>query len=147
MRVRGCAMIIRDGKLLTLVYDYPDGRLHAIPGGGLEDGETLETAVVRELREELGLEISLGPLRYVGDMMASRYVKQTLHVVFEGRIVAGEPAVNAAYTKANGLAWLDLDRLEETLLYPAVNRELLADRQARRVATRYVGDCRPRHWT
>jgi len=34
MKVRGAALIIREGKLLVLAYDYPKGRIFAIPGGG-----------------------------------------------------------------------------------------------------------------
>ena len=39
----------------------------SIPGGTLELGETLETGVAREMREETGLEIEVGPVIEVFD--------------------------------------------------------------------------------
>jgi len=39
------------------VYDY-----YAIPGGGLEEEETLEQGVIREVKEELGVDVKVGRL-------------------------------------------------------------------------------------
>jgi 8-oxo-dGTP diphosphatase len=56
--VRVVAAVIWDGPRLLLTQRPPGGALGLkweFPGGKLEDGETPETAVVRELREELGV--------------------------------------------------------------------------------------------
>lgn len=60
--VRG--IIIHDGKVAmvhSLKYDY-----YKFPGGGIEDGESLEEALLREVAEESGLQVILPSIREYG---------------------------------------------------------------------------------
>lgn len=68
MRVSSRAIIIENGKILTMfrrvlrngvIKEY-----NAIPGGGQENGETLEQNVTRELKEEMNVNIEI--LGYLG---------------------------------------------------------------------------------
>lgn len=56
--VAACALIDADGRIL--MSQRPEGKEHAglweFPGGKIEQGERPEDAIVRELREELGVE-------------------------------------------------------------------------------------------
>ena len=62
------AVIVKAGKLLLVKRRYePLAGRWSIPGGTLELGETLETGVAREMREETGLEIEVGPVIEVFD--------------------------------------------------------------------------------
>lgn len=58
-RTRAQAVIIRDGRLLMVRhFDLTIGEHYwCLPGGGVEAGEHPEQAVVRELKEETGLDI------------------------------------------------------------------------------------------
>jgi mutator protein MutT len=52
------AVVIRDGQVLLVQRaQEPLSGKWTLPGGAVELGETLEEAVVRELREETGLEV------------------------------------------------------------------------------------------
>ena len=60
-------MVERDGKVLV-IRRHLDGRDYAVlPGGGVEEGETPEQAVVRELAEECTLDGEVAELLHEGD--------------------------------------------------------------------------------
>ena len=64
-RIPCVGAVIRDdaGRLLMILRGHEPGQgLWSIPGGRIEPGETPEQAVVREVREETGLDVSCGPL-------------------------------------------------------------------------------------
>jgi 8-oxo-dGTP diphosphatase len=84
------AGVIRDPRGRVLLARRTEGRdlagLWEFPGGKVEPDETPEAALVRELREELGIEASVGdalirvPQRYPG----KRLVLDVRHVHFSG---------------------------------------------------------------
>jgi ADP-ribose pyrophosphatase YjhB (NUDIX family) len=61
--VAACALVERDGRVLLARRAIdPDRGKWDVPGGFVDEGEEPSDAVVRELREETGLEIELGEL-------------------------------------------------------------------------------------
>ena len=66
-RIRSGVVLIEDGKM-ALIKRVRGGRVYyVVPGGGVEKGETIEQAAVREAREELGVEVRLERLLAVVD--------------------------------------------------------------------------------
>jgi mutator protein MutT len=67
--VLGVGAVILDGDRVVLVkraHEPLKGRW-SLPGGAVEVGETLEAALIREVAEETGLEIRVGPVVEVLD--------------------------------------------------------------------------------
>jgi ADP-ribose pyrophosphatase YjhB (NUDIX family) len=54
---RSAAVIVRDGRILLMHRIKNGEEYYSFPGGLVEDGETPEAAVVREIREEFTLGI------------------------------------------------------------------------------------------
>jgi len=103
------AIVLRDTRLLLVRRGREPGRgLWSIPGGRVEQGETLAEAVVRELREETGLDGVCG--RFVG--WAERIDPDHHRIIldFEVNAESGEPAPG---DDADEVAWVDLSRLGE----------------------------------
>lgn len=57
-RVRAVALLLHEGTVL--VEHYRAENFITLLGGGLERGETIRAAVVREVREEIGLAVTVG---------------------------------------------------------------------------------------
>ncbi|MGB3541661.1 NUDIX domain-containing protein [Rubrivirga sp.] len=55
---------------------WEDQPFWTMPGGGVEFGESLEDALIREVTEETSVDIEVGPMRYVLD-----FVRPPLHAV------------------------------------------------------------------
>lgn len=62
------AVIVHDGKVLLVKRKYePLAGRWSLPGGAVEIGETLEACLAREMLEETGLEVTVGPVIEVFD--------------------------------------------------------------------------------
>ena len=84
-------LIFHNGRLL-ITQRYAGahlGGLWEFPGGKREAGETFEQCLARELREELGVEVSVGR---VLESITHEYPEKTVHLkFFLCRLRAGEP--------------------------------------------------------
>jgi 8-oxo-dGTP diphosphatase len=61
MNVRNAArtVIVDKGNNLIALINVRDGEYYKIPGGGVDDGETEESAAIREAMEESGCKIEI----------------------------------------------------------------------------------------
>ena len=84
--VSAVALIDRDGRVL--LARRPEGKpmagLWEFPGGKIEPGETPETALVRELEEELGINTAsscLAPLSFTSHSYAATECRAAFHLL------------------------------------------------------------------
>jgi 8-oxo-dGTP diphosphatase len=109
------AAIFRDGKVLIVRRARPPANgLYTLPGGGVELGETLEEAVIREVKEETALDVE--PVALAGYRQAiardgSGAVERHFVILpFAARWIAGEVALNDELGEAH---WLEPSALPE----------------------------------
>ncbi len=126
MRVRPCALIIERNCVLTMKYRYGEADVYALPGGNPDPGESLSEVIVRELREELGVETEVDHLVLCGEVIGEDGRKDALHAVFVVHLVAGLPKLNTQHTSASSVEWLSIGDLDRKHLYPNVGQEVIA---------------------
>lgn len=111
------ALVDVDGRVL--IARRPEGKqlagLWEFPGGKVEPGERPEAALIRELREELGIEVSescLAPFVFASHAYDSFHLLMPLYLCrrWEGTVVAREHSA---------LAWVKPDRLADYPMPPA----------------------------
>ncbi|NBA87392.1 NUDIX domain-containing protein [Emticicia sp. CRIBPO] len=122
MNIRPALVLLKEGKILTMRYRYGERDVYNLPGGNVDFGEGLKDTLIRELVEELNLEVSVGDLLFVAEVHLKE--KQTLHCVFKGEVLSGEPVLNPEQTTAHEVCWLEPENLVETNLYPSVGEAL-----------------------
>ena len=122
-RVPCVGAIVRDqaGRLLLIQRGHePETGRWSLPGGRIEPGESDPQAVVRETREETGLQVTCGAL--VGSVErpglrgAVLDIRDYSATVTGGTLIAGDDAADARWVSPADLAGLPLTSgLAETL--------------------------------
>jgi ADP-ribose pyrophosphatase YjhB (NUDIX family) len=131
------AAIIRDDRGQVLLIRRGDGRGWSLPGGIMEPGERLVDCLVREAREETGLEVE--PIRLVGIYSDPAFMHVTFpngdqaHFVsatFECRTVGGR--LRADGEESLEVAYFPPDSLPDGLVcdHAIRIRDALSDREA-----------------
>ncbi len=123
-RLRVAPVIVRDDAIL-LVRHLKQGRTYwLLPGGGVEYGESLAEALVREVKEETNLDILIGHLILVNDSIPPDRHRHVVNLYFTAEVTGGELAMGRDYNLAE-LRYVPLDELLDLEFYPDVRHELL----------------------
>jgi 8-oxo-dGTP diphosphatase len=115
------AGVIRRDGLLLITQRMPDDTLAGyweFPGGKVDPGEDLKTALYRELLEEVGIETEIGEeIHRIVHPYPDRDVRLYF---FDVRIVSGEPQK----IEVADLRWVDVGQLMD-YQFPEADRPLL----------------------
>jgi 8-oxo-dGTP diphosphatase len=115
--VVACALVDADNRVL--IAQRPEGKalagLWEFPGGKLDPGERPEPALIRELREELGIEVKeacLAPLSFASHAYPDFHLLMPLYVCrrWEGDVTSRE---------GQALKWVRAGKLRDWPMPPA----------------------------
>lgn len=119
LRISAGAIVIQGSEILLVRNKDSDGPSYLVgPGGGVLGNESINQAVVREVREETGLEVSPYRILFIEDLYDSgrRVVKiWFLCNLIGGQLTRTQGAIEEGIIEAR---WYRKDQLSTEVVYP-----------------------------
>jgi len=118
MKKTARAIIIKDNKLLVFfrrkIIDGKEITYYAIPGGHLEENETLEETCIREIKEELNLDIEV--IDYLGNIIFDNQEEYYYYVKIIGGELCfgGEELERQSIDNYYEIRWISLDEIDNS---------------------------------
>ena len=123
---RVCAVIVNDNKVLAMKDNHAN--YYYLPGGRVQFNETVENAVLRELKEELGVDAKIiRPLYFNQNFFNEDVLKIDFHEICVYFLVdisstdilsRGDSFYGVETKKKQKFEWLTFERVKNEYLYP-----------------------------
>ena len=129
IRTSAKAVIIQNGKLLTIKLNDGKEEWYILPGGGQDSEEMLPQTVEREVREETGIEVKCKDLLFVIEgLFLCDYLGNAKNATLHSD------------TNQIGFDWLDLSVLNKLPLFPSKLRRPIMNFYEGKEYTKYLGN-------
>ncbi|QBS43559.1 NUDIX hydrolase [Nocardia sp. CS682] len=115
--------LVRDDQGRILMIRRSDNNKYSIPGGGLEAGETVSEAVVREVKEETGIDVRvtdiIGVFSNPGHVIAydDGEVRQEFSICFHAEPVGGKLQTSI---ESHEVSWVAPEALSSLDIHPSI---------------------------
>ena len=120
--IRPSVVLVKDGRVLVLKSKYSSGEFYLLPGGGIEDFETVKETAIRETKEETNYDIKIKKLLYIQEWIDRSRGKNLMYMIFLGEILGGEethlndPCLDKGHIQ--GIEWKTVEELEQSVFHP-----------------------------
>ncbi|WP_335871738.1 NUDIX domain-containing protein [Bacillus sp. 2205SS5-2] len=132
IRVRAGAVIIENSQILLVEFNDENGLHYNLPSGGVERSETVVDAAIREVKEEAGIDVSVGSLAFAYEYAPHRNENKygEVHSVsffFECKRIKGSAPKMSETPDLHqiGVKWIAIEELSNIILYPNIKKQIL----------------------
>ena len=125
-RIRAVGILIKNNKVL-LIHRKNEKEYWVFPGGGVEEKESIEEAIIRELQEETSIVIKINKLLYhhIYDNNTEQFFYLCDYISGEPRLAEDSPEKIETLEGKDFFdpLWFSIGELKSILLYPLEIRD------------------------
>ena len=126
-RVRVAGILIEDDRILLIEHTKNNKKYRLVPGGGVDWGESAAEALIREFKEETGLDIEVEKFLFISETIAPDRQKHVINLYF--KIKKAENSSNIMKLGEEkiltDLRFIPEDEIKNIKLYPNIKEKLI----------------------
>jgi 8-oxo-dGTP diphosphatase len=123
IRIRAAAVIIEDDRILMVAHKKKNDIYWLLPGGGVEYGEPLDTALKRELKEELDISIEVFEPVIICDSIDPFGKRHILNICFKSKRLPGNLKLGKD-KRLFDFNFMTIEEIKKAMIYPPLGDEI-----------------------
>lgn len=115
VNVAYCLIYCKESEQVLMVYNQ-DVNSWSMPGGAVEEDETLEQAAIREVQEETGLLVEIKDIVAVNECFFKEKNEHAIFITFRAKVISGEIAIKNP-DEISEVTWVDISTADKLMPY------------------------------